>query len=387
MKNQAIGVILLSALLTACSGGPSGTAPTDPYSDIKDYLDANVGSYAKEEIAPLIRLTPNEWRDEMILVDLARGQSISNRSGAAVAKFDQPITPIYASIPSGVAAQASQEPVCTTGAKFRDQYGNPKKGTGVMYRIHTNPGNYDRLKNRVALPREDQIYDFESDRASGSDTAHVYMGGWGDSNLPLEVGLKHNTVSGNWSPYLATQAGRAVLREDFPRRTNGKKYYFDSGSSVFMELVLVGEGTPNQYALFLTTGTYQGARVQYTIGVRLTSSNQLWGWQLPMSQLRFYRATTIAQSNAAAGLEYSENFSFFNGTKWDLGSYGKTLGSTSQPTQVWKSAVGCLVPGNPNRVQVTRPYGNSVEEEIVNLNTNWDAPHSLYPNQTIRVGP
>lgn len=389
MLKKSLSMVSLCIIASGCGGTPSSVQPQNPYSDVSSYFDPYLSEANKSEIAPLLRLLPTEWRDTVLLVDLARNSMYSNRIDTPPVAFVPPGNQLVtASLKGSLSSQALSPQVCTGGALFRDNYGAPKKGSGVFYRVLTDAGTFDRLKNRAWLPPEANIYDFESNSQFGNDTAYMYMGGFGDQGQPLEIGLKHNTLNGsrggNWSPYIATSAGRAVIRIDLPERGN-KKYYFDSNTKVFMELVLVGEKTPNNYAVFVTTGTYRNSPVQYVIATPLTSANGLYDWQLPITNLRFYRTTSIAQTNVAPGKEFSANFSYFKGAKWDLGAYGRTLGSTSAPTQVWKKGIGCIVGKENREVFVTRPLGNTVEEETISLNTNWTGPLSLPQSQEILV--
>jgi hypothetical protein len=364
--------------LIGCSTAPNSVAPTNEYADIDQYFISGTSSSTKSEMASLIRLLPDNIRQnqDIILVDLANRITYSSQNQSTVMAYDEspPRIQPAALVNNGpiMGTLGASEPTCTTGAANRYSDGRQKPGTGVMYRIHTPPGTYDRLKNRVTLPPETQIYDFSRDLSRGADTATVYMGGIGDRYNALEVGLQHNSAQstgpgGDWSPYIASFAGRTRIRQDL---IGPARKAFDSGTAVMMELVLVGEGTPDNYAVYISNGTSNGRPARYAIAAKLTASNKLSDWQLPVQSLRFFRATTIAQTNVLPGLEYANNFSFLNGVKWDLGSYGRTLGFLGEPTTVWRGATGCNVPGNNFNVIVQRPLGNTVEQEVVTVNSN-----------------
>lgn len=312
---KILSALSISIFLNACTPPP---APTDPAADVAQWIDPAITDPATRSLlAEGIRLLPVDYRSFVTIVNMRDNSVLSNKPSPVVAFNQQPI--YRASVENGgVYAQGATMPDCRTYK------------TGVMHRSVTVPGSFLGFSSTVQLPT--QITQNES--VSPHDTAYLYLGGFGD-DIPsstkgrqLEAGLKFNMGTNNsnndWTVYMRTENGGADLLGIY-----GQRYAYQKGATVKLNLVLLGVGTPKQMAALLTYDLNSNVKRSYMI--ELSAANKLEGWRLPMSSIRFYRASSIGQAQndvVASGTtaDFIKTGAWYQNAKWFNGQLADASG-------------------------------------------------------------
>ncbi|WP_415640049.1 hypothetical protein [Paenibacillus sediminis] len=175
-------------------------------------------------------------------------------------------------------------------------------GSGPYRRVYSNDG-YSWISTYVTLPGGSNVKDNNS-AAPYYDTAYVYTGGWGATDVGVDAGMQHSTMYDDWAP--STLANGQMVTST-PRYKSGQDIYLKFYVTATNEVTLAVSG-------ITTTGESKTTTI-----VRSGVS----GWTKDGSKMRLKRMTTIGQKNG----ESFTTGSFMKGVHWHditIGYYNST---------------------------------------------------------------